>query len=74
MKSCSLHPVQLLPVGWSSICLWFWHRIKAEDKPPQLVTDPLLITALGLIVWARKIYKLAANSVELTFVRGLSLH
>lgn len=36
MKSCTLHPVQLLPAGWNSICLCLWHRIKgtsAGDSP-----------------------------------------
>lgn len=64
-ESRSLHPVQILPAGWSSICLWLWHKIKAGGKPPQLVTDPLPKTASALIVWARKMDTLGAASVEL---------
>lgn len=70
MESCSLHPVQLRPAGWSSICLWLWLRIKAGDRPPQLVTAPSPVTAWSLTVWGRKMVKLAAASVELAFAKS----
>lgn len=63
-RQCSLHPVQLLPAGWSCICLWPWHRIKAGDKPPQLVSAPLPSSAWALTVWGRKMVKLAEVSGE----------
>lgn len=74
MESCSLHPVQLRPAGWSSICLWLWLRIKAGDGPPQLATAPSPVTARSLTVWGRKMVKLAAASVELAFAKSSSLH
>lgn len=63
-RQCSLHPVQLLPAGWSCICRWPWHRIKAGDKPPQLVSAPAPSPAWALTVWGRKMVKLAEVSGE----------
>ena len=65
MESRCLYPVQLLPAGWSSICLWRWLRIKVEDKPPQLVTGPEPLTPWALTVLSRKMVKFSCSQCKI---------